>query len=97
VVSRKNTIHREKDEIVLFTTRCYYVSQMCRNTATFVKTLFTNPVNSKTTVYRERESRTDLMCPSLSPHPSIYRKCGVAKLPKYSHEKYGGSKVKRPK
>jgi hypothetical protein len=57
----QNTIHREKDEIVLFTTRSYSVSQMCRNTATFVKTLFIDPVNSETTVYRERESRTDLV------------------------------------
>jgi hypothetical protein len=56
MVSRKNTIHREKDEIVLFTNRSYSVSQMCRNTATFVKTLFTDLVNSETTVYREREN-----------------------------------------
>jgi hypothetical protein len=76
----------EKDEIVLFTTRSNSVSQMCRNTATFVKTLFTNPVNSEITVYRERESRTDLVCLSLSPHPSIYRKCGIDKLPKCPHE-----------
>jgi hypothetical protein len=31
------------------------------NTATFVKILFTDPVNSETTIYRERESRTDLV------------------------------------
>jgi hypothetical protein len=59
---------------------------MCRNTANFVKTLFTDPVNSEITVYRERESRTDLVELSLSPHPSIYRKYEIAKLPKYPHE-----------
>jgi hypothetical protein len=56
---KQNTIHQEKDEIVLFTTRSYFVSQMCISTATFVKIFFTDPVNSKTTVYRERESGTD--------------------------------------
>ena len=76
----------EKDEIVLFTTRSNSVSQMCRNTATFVKTLFTDPVNSETTVYRERESRTDLVEVSLSPYPSIYRKNGIDKLPKCPRE-----------
>jgi hypothetical protein len=82
----KTLFTREKDEIVLFTTRSNFVSQMCRNTATFVKSLFTDPVNSETTVYRERESRTDLVYLSLSPYPSIYRKCEIDKLPKYPHE-----------
>jgi hypothetical protein len=82
----KSLFTREKDKIVLFRTRSNFVSQMCRNTATFVKTLFTDPVNSETTVYRERESKTDLVWLSLSPHPSIYKKCEIAKLPKYPHE-----------
>jgi hypothetical protein len=82
----KTLFTREKDEIVLFMTRSNSVSQMCRNAATFVKTLFIDPLNSETTVYRERESRTDLVCLSLSPYPSIYRKSGIAKLPKCPHE-----------
>ena len=82
----KTLFTREKDEIVLFTTHSNSVSQMCRNTATFVKTLFTDPVNSETTVYRERESRTDLVEVSLSPYPSIYRKNGIDKLPKCPRE-----------
>jgi hypothetical protein len=69
VVSRKNTIHREKDEIVLLTTHSYSVSQMCINTTTFVKTLFTDPVNSETTVYREREKVELIWCSFLS-HPT---------------------------
>jgi hypothetical protein len=55
MVSCKNTIHQEKDEIVLFTTCSYSISQKCSNTVTFIGTLFTDPVNSKTTVNREKE------------------------------------------
>jgi hypothetical protein len=82
----KTLFTREKDEIVLFMTRSNSVSQMCRNTATFIKILFTDPENSETTVYRERESRSDLVWLSLSPYPSIYRKCEIDKLSKYPHE-----------
>jgi hypothetical protein len=82
----KTLFTREKDEIVLFTTRSNYISQMCENTATFVKTLFTDPINSETTVYRERESRTDLVWLSLSSYHSIYRKFEIDKLSKYPHE-----------
>jgi hypothetical protein len=82
----KTLFTREKDEIVLFTTRSYSVSQMCRNTTTFVKTLFTNPVNSETTVYRERESKLIWYSFLSHPTPSIYRKYGITKLPKCPHE-----------
>jgi hypothetical protein len=69
VVFRKNTIHREKDEIVLFTTRSHSVSQKCRNIVTFAKTLLTNPVNSETIVNRERENITELLCFLSHPTP----------------------------
>jgi hypothetical protein len=72
----------ERAKIVLFTTRSYFVSQMCRNTVTFVKTLFTDLVNSETTIYRERESRTDL-CVFLShPTPLFIENMG---LPNYQN------------
>jgi hypothetical protein len=47
----RNTVN----EIVLFTMPSYSISQRCRNTVTFAKTLFTDPVDSETTVNRERE------------------------------------------
>jgi hypothetical protein len=92
----KTLFTREKDKIVLFTTHSNSVSQMCRNTVTFVKTLFTDPVNSKTTVYRKRESRTDLVWLSLSPHPSIYRKCGITKMPSWIVGRFQSEKTKIP-
>jgi hypothetical protein len=45
----------KKDEIVLFTTCSYSVSQKCKNTMIFAKTLFIDPVNSEITINREKE------------------------------------------
>jgi hypothetical protein len=56
MISRKNTIHREKYEIVLFTTRSYSVSHKGAEIPQLSqKTLFTDPMNSETTVNQERE------------------------------------------
>jgi hypothetical protein len=60
---------------------------MCRNTATFVKTLFTDPVNSETTVYREREKVKLIWCSFLSHSNPLFIKIWDCKVGRFQSEK----------